>query len=69
MGLHRCFEVVEVSLYQSSMGLNSLLGGAVTMEDLRGGFGHIGRDALSREVLLFSNSVRIAIDRGRGGGW
>jgi hypothetical protein len=69
MGLHRCFEVVEVSLHRSSMELNSLLGGSVMMEDLRGGFGHVGRDALSGEVLLFSNSVRVAIAMGIGGGW
>ena len=41
----------------------------MTMEDPRGGFGHVGRDASSREVLLFSNSVRGAIAIGRGGGW
>jgi hypothetical protein len=48
MGLHRCFEVVEVCLHGASMGLDSLLGGSVAMEDLRGGFGEVGRDTLSR---------------------
>jgi hypothetical protein len=40
----------------------------VTMEDLRGRFGYVGRDALSGEVLLCSNNVRVAIATGRGGG-
>jgi len=69
MGRHSGFEVVEVCLHRSSMGLNSLLGGSVTMEDLRGRFGEVGRDTLSREVLLSSRSgaVGIAFGRGRGG--
>ena len=51
------------------MGLNSLLGGSVTMEDLRGRFGEVGRDTLSREVLLSirSGAIGITFGRGRGG--
>jgi hypothetical protein len=51
------------------MGLNSLLGGFVTVEDLRGRFGQVGCDALSREVLLSSRSgaVGVAVGGGRGG--
>jgi hypothetical protein len=69
MSLHCCFEVVEVCLHGASMGVNSLLGGSVTMEDLRGRFAEVGRDALSREVLLSSRvgAVGVAVDGGRGG--
>jgi hypothetical protein len=69
MGLHGCFEVIEVSLHSARMGLNSLLGGSVTMENLRGRFGQIGCDALCREVLLRSRigAVDVAAGRGRGG--
>jgi hypothetical protein len=69
MGLHSCFEVIEVSLHGASMGLNSLLGGSVTMENLRGRFGQVGRDALCREILLSSRigAVDIAVGGGRGG--
>jgi hypothetical protein len=68
MGLHSCFEVVEVCLHSAGMGLNSLLGGSVTMEDLRGRFGEVGRDVLSREVLLSSRVEVVHVAVGRGGG-
>jgi hypothetical protein len=69
MARHDCFEVVEVCLHSASMRLNSLLGGFVTMEDLRGRFGQVGCDALSREVLLSSRSgaVSVSVGGGRGG--
>jgi hypothetical protein len=56
VGLHSGFEVAEACLHRSNMGLNSLLGGSVTIEDLRGRSGEVGRDTLSREVLLSSSS-------------
>jgi hypothetical protein len=50
------------------MGLNSLLGGSVTVEDLRGRFGQVRCDALSGEILLSSRigAVDVAVGRGRG---
>lgn len=69
MGLHRCFEVVEVCLHGTSVGLNSLLGGPMTMEDLRGRLGQVGCDPLSREVLLSTaiRAVGVTTGRCRGG--
>jgi len=49
------------------MGLNSLLGGSVTMEDLRGGFGQVGSDALCRDVLLSGRIGAVGIAIARGG--
>ena len=68
MGLHSCFEVVEVCLHGASAGLNSLLGGSVAMEDLRGRFAEVGRNTLSREVLLSSRSGAVSVTFGRGVG-
>ena len=56
MLIHSCLEVVEVCLGCGSVGLHALFGGCVPMEDLGVvGFGDVGRNTLSGEVLLGSS--------------